>query len=68
MIKLYTTGCPQCKVLETKLELKGVEVEKIEDRKYIIELGLRSVPVLQLEDGTFLFYKDAVNWVNGLEV
>ena len=68
MIKLYSTGCIQCDVLEKKLEAKGIETEKISDQDLIISLGMRSIPVLEFEDGTRLTYKAAVDWVNALEV
>lgn len=68
MIKMYTTGCPQCIILEKKLEQKNVKVERIEDMNLIVALGMRSVPILELEDGTRLMYRDAIDWVNALEV
>lgn len=68
MIKLYSIGCPQCGILEAKLEAKNIKTEKISDQDTIIALGMRSVPILELEDGTRLVFKDAVDWVNALEV
>ena len=32
-IELYTTGCPQCLILEKKLDLKGIPYEKVTDFK-----------------------------------
>jgi len=65
-MKLYTTGCPKCRILEKKLADKKIEVEKIEDTSKMAELGITSVPVLQCADGKMMAYFDAVKFVNSL--
>ena len=54
MIKLYTIGCPACKVLE----------QKIEDEEIISSKGIMSVPVVELEDGTLLNFQTANQLLN----
>ena len=61
---LYSTGCPRCKVLETKLQQKGIEFYEANDEKEMEERGIMSVPVLDV-DGALLPFKEAIDWVNG---
>lgn len=63
---LYTTGCPKCRILEKKLLDKKIEFDKCDDTEKMAELGITSVPVLKLEDGTMLGYFEAVKHVNAL--
>ena len=63
MVKLYTTHCPQCKVLETKLERAGIEYIWNDDISLMAEMGFKSVPVLEV-DGEYLNFSQAIKWVN----
>ena len=58
MIKLYSTGCPKCKVLKKKLEASGKEFEVIEDLDQINEFAeahdIHSAPFVEMEDGSIL--------------
>lgn len=63
MIKLYTTACPKCEVLKSKLDAKGIQHETIKGAKAIQELGYMSAPLLEV-DGEVLEFGDAVEWVN----
>lgn len=65
-LMLYTTGCPKCRILEKKLDDKGVEYDKCEDKEVMKSLGIVSVPVLKLDDGSMLGYFEAVKYVNAL--
>lgn len=65
-VKLYTTYCPKCKVLETKLKQKNIEFEICDSESNIQELidkGFKGAPVLLVDDN-FMNFTDAVNWVN----
>ena len=66
-VTLYTTHCPQCKVLETKLQKAGIEYTASEDIQKMLELGFKSAPVLTVENKdnieTYLF-KEACLWVD----
>lgn len=64
MIKLYSTNCPKCKVIGMKLKQKGIEYEEITDVNEMLGLGIKSAPMLSLEDGNLLNFTDAVKWVN----
>lgn len=63
MIKLYSTGCSKCKLLESKLKQKGVEYETISDIDIMTDKGFASVPVLEV-NGEIKGFVDAWTWVN----
>ena len=65
MIKLYSTNCPKCKVLETKLNMKGIQYDISTDVNEMLAMGIKAAPVLQLDNGKLLLFADAVKWVNG---
>lgn len=62
-IILYSTGCPKCKVLKSKLEEKGIEFVENNSVEKMTELGITQVPVLSV-CGALLDFKKAVTWVN----
>lgn len=63
-LKLYTTHCPKCQVLSTKLSGGGFDFEVIDDTETMINIGIMSVPMLDV-DGELLDFKKAVDWING---
>lgn len=67
MIILYTTGCPRCKVLKTKLKQKNVEYVECNDVEEMEKKDISSVPCLGV-DGDLMDFGAAVKWVNALEV
>lgn len=66
MITLYTTHCPRCKVLATKLDQKNIEYVENEDTDYMESIGIMSVPMLEV-DGQLLDFVTANNWINNKE-
>jgi len=70
MMKLYTTHCPKCKVIETKLFSKGIPFNTVEDNNLIMEAasksGFNSAPLLELEDGRILDFVSANKYINTL--
>ena len=62
-MKLYTTNCPKCKVIEQKLEVKGLNYIKVEDIEEMKKLNILSVPVLEI-DGCFYDFVNAVKYIN----
>lgn len=64
MVKIYSTHCPQCKVLEMKLTRAGIEYEVCDDMEEMKARGFKAAPVLETDDGIFMF-SDAIKWVNG---
>lgn len=63
-IILYSTGCPKCQVLKSKLSDKGIAYKENTNVGDMIKLGIEQVPVLSI-DGILLDFKQAVNLVNG---
>lgn len=62
-IILYTIGCPQCKMLEAKLDAKGIKYEKCEDQNLMADKGFKSAPVLEV-NGEIMPVRKALKWVN----
>lgn len=65
-IKLYSTGCPKCKVLKAKLDSKGIEYEIIDDVDEMMRLGMTTVPCLGVDD-KIMNFKESVDWINRLD-
>lgn len=63
MVTLYSTHCPRCRVLETKLTQKNIEFNIITDIEKMESLGIQSVPILEVND-KLLNFTDAIAWVN----
>lgn len=66
-IILYTTHCPRCKVLETKLKQKNIEYAECADVDEMLNLGIKTAPYLSV-NSELLDFGAAVKWLNGLEV
>lgn len=63
MVTIYSTGCPKCKILETKLNQKNVNYNVIDDTDVMVDKGFQSLPMLEV-DGELMDFGDAVRWVN----
>ena len=62
-----SSTCPKCKVLKTKLDKAGIEYqvnENIEDAK---ALGIKTLPYVQLSDGTLLDFGKAIAFIRDVE-
>jgi len=62
MNKLYSTHCPQCNALETKLTRAGIEFEICDDLEIIKERGFKAAPMLETDEGVFNF-SQALKWL-----
>lgn len=62
-IILYSNNCPRCKILKRKLDDNKINYEIIDDVDIMIDKGLSTVPVLEI-NGRMLDFKEAVEWVN----
>lgn len=63
---LYTTHCPRCKVLETKLKQKNIQYIECMDIDTMLGLGIKTAPMLMV-DSELLDFSDAIKWINSLE-
>lgn len=62
-IILYSTGCPQCKVLKAKLDAKSIEYDMVTDVQAMIGKGITATPCLEI-NSELMNFKTAVDWVN----
>lgn len=51
-----------------KLDKKKLNYVKEIDEKKILEKGLKSIPWLELDDGTLMDFSSAIDWINKQEV
>ena len=65
-IILYTTHCPKCRVLEKKMEQKGIKFTTCEDIDEMNNLGFTSAPMLKI-DNNFMEFNKAIKWINEME-
>ena len=63
-IILYTTHCPKCNVLKSKLEEKNIRYEECSDTTVMLGFGIKTVPMLDIGEDLLLDFKAAVDWVN----
>lgn len=66
-INLYTIHCPACKVLEKKMEMKGLTFNVITDEKIFQEKQIAFFPMLEVNNGPLMNFSEAVRWVNAQE-
>ena len=62
MVIMYTTHCPQCKVLEKMLNDKKIEYTQITDINIMKSKGIQSVPYLEVE-GALKNFKESMEWI-----
>lgn len=62
-VVLYSTNCPRCRVLETKLAQKNIDYHVVDDVDKMLNLGMTEVPQLEV-DGVRMSFSEAVKWVN----
>lgn len=61
-IILYSTNCPKCRVLEKKLEEKGITHEIVSDVDVMIKKGFMTLPMLEV-NGDVMNFAEANNWI-----
>ena len=62
-ITLYTTNCPKCRVLETKLKQKNIEFDVVDDEKIMIEKGFMEAPMFEVDE-EIMNFTSAISWIN----
>ena len=66
MVIMYTTHCPQCKVLEKMLNDKKIEYIQITDINIMKSKGIQSVPYLEVE-GELKNFKESMEWIRNAD-
>ena len=64
MIILYSTNCPKCKVLETKLKQQNIDFILETDLTKIINMGYMEAPLLEINNEIYNF-SQAIKWLKG---
>ena len=62
-VTLFTTHCPKCEVLASKLKAKNISYAVVDNTDELIALGFSQSPMLKVSDQIFGF-SDAIKWVN----
>lgn len=63
-IILYTTGCPQCKVIKRMLDDREISYETVTDEDIMQEKGFVAAPMLEV-DGKIMNAQKAFEWLMG---
>lgn len=61
-VTFYSNDCPRCKILQQKLDEKGVMYEKVSDVEIMKQKGFMSVPMLEVDE-KIMTYLEAINWI-----
>lgn len=61
---LYTSHCPRCRILEKKLQDKGIKFEMRDDIDEMISKGFKEAPKLEV-DSVVMDFKMANEWIKG---
>ena len=65
---VYSTGCPKCEVLLTKLKEKNIIYELCTDINIMKEKGIENVPAIEIknkEESTILYsFSEIVKYIN----
>lgn len=64
-IILYSTNCPKCRVLETKLKQKNIPFKINTNVDEMIKLGFSEAPILKVDD-KYLGFSEANKYINSL--
>lgn len=67
MIKVLSTGCPACKILEVKLNNANIKYKIESDEDKILSYGVQTVPMIVEEDGNLVNFGEAVQLLNTTE-
>jgi hypothetical protein len=62
-VKLFSSRCPMCLILEKKLKDKNIEFEIINDFKELPDLGFRSLPILRFGD-KYMDFSDSMKFLS----
>lgn len=63
MIKVYSTGCPKCKILLKKLDAAAIEYEVCSDTEEMSKKGITYLPVVE-KDGKIYSFGEANKLIN----
>lgn len=59
--------CPKCKVIAMKLDKAGIPYETNMDADYMISLGIKTIPTLEVDGVRYSDVKACNDWINSWE-
>ena len=62
-----TPNCPQCNFLKGKMVEKKMDFTTVYDEEAMRSKGIASVPVLEMDDGRLLDFREALQFVASSE-
>ncbi len=65
-VTIFTTECPVCKMLESKLDSKNIKYSKVTDTNVMLNLGISSVPMLKVNE-EMMDTKKAMEFISNLK-
>lgn len=65
-VVLYSTGCPKCGLLKSKLNEKDIEYDEITDVDTMIGMGIKAVPMMMV-DGELMDFNKAIKFLQECE-
>ena len=65
MILYTTTTCTRCPIIKKKLDEAGIEYTIDQNVEEMVKLGIRSVPVLEV-DGELLEFGRILKWIKDM--
>lgn len=63
MIMYSTQSCPQCTMLKTIMDGMHLDYQVNHDEELMRSKGIVSIPQLELDDGTLLTFKEALQYL-----
>ena len=67
-ITLYKSlVCPQCKVIQAKLDAKGIKYEMEFDTDTMVAKGIKSIPTLEIDGERITGISNINNWIKAQE-
>jgi len=62
-VTLYSTHCPICNMVETKLKEKGITYQEVNDTNIMLNKGFKTVPMLEV-DNKIMNSSEAIQFIN----
>lgn len=59
--------CPQCKVIQAKLDQKGIVYNMVTDVDAMVALGIKSIPTLEIDGERMTGIANINNWIKAQE-
>ena len=62
-ILVYTIHCPQCNVLEKKLQQAGFTYSVMDDVAELEKMGIEQFPMMRVDCGPLMNFREANKWI-----